>query len=164
MSNVAVFQKISGETLDQRALRACKIIVEDGLAVRGGKIVNGQNPEQANAAAIAFSRKDLKHFTVHSSSLKNQAMAGLIKARQQFAETNVPEYLEIMALHATSLRLYGGLQEARLDMAEQELSSMMEKSPYMTGNIVTSFVSAMRPNITDAVYKCEMASAAKLRR
>lgn len=58
-TGVFAFKKVAKETLENRALRACEVILSSGIGIRGGQIVAGGNNVMADDTINAFTDDDL---------------------------------------------------------------------------------------------------------
>lgn len=97
--NMFAFHKIAGETLEDKALRACGIIVSSGLGIRNGKICVGGNNVMANNTVYVFDEKDMDVLRASDDILVNDALK-IIEERKKGYDV---VHLNAMAILATEM-------------------------------------------------------------
>lgn len=111
MNSAFAFQKKANETLEQKALRICEIIVSTGVAIRGGNIVPGGCNVAASNNARAMSDAELKKLR-DTKKEELILVADLIAARQAYIVSDSKYDLDTIAHKAVQLRSLGLLAGA----------------------------------------------------
>ncbi len=100
-TGVFAFQEKAEETLEQKALRACEVIVSCGLGIRGGNITTGGNMVRARSAALSISEEELKALYDNiDKNPFNEGMVNIIGAMRNSSNVD----MDIIAVGALQLK------------------------------------------------------------
>lgn len=110
MSSMFAFQEKAGETLEQKALRICEVILSSGVGIRGGEICAGGNNVMAKNSANAITDAEIQYLIGQESALSQQ-MGVLIQNFKNIS--NDKSFRDNVVLAAIALRKDGLLQSAK---------------------------------------------------